>query len=103
MLDPHLKSTTGNLMHFDWHATDALPCDQQQSHRLHEPRFRIMTTDPVSGNEVENYMDHCSLIDGNLSIYFETKENCEEYQNMPFNHPAPHLPYDATEDDDRGG
>lgn len=102
MLDP-LKNTTVNLQHFDWHATDNLPRDQEQSHLLHEPRFRIMTTDPVSGHDVENYLDHCALYDGNLSIYFESKENCEEFQNMPFDHPNLRLPYPASDEDDRGG
>ena len=62
-----------------------------------------MTTDPITGQDVENYMDHCSLLDGNLSIYFETEESCKEYQNMEFNHPYQHLPFPATNDDDRGG
>jgi len=103
MLTTSPKNTTQSLQHFDWRATEAMPRDQEQSHLLHEPRFRIMTTDPISGNDVENYQDHCSLFDGNLSIYFESKENCEEYRNIPFNHPALHLPYRATDEDDRGG
>ncbi|MCW9015046.1 MAG: hypothetical protein OQL06_14850 [Gammaproteobacteria bacterium] len=94
---------TPNLQHFDWRATETLQRDKEQSHLLHEPRFRIMTTDPITGNDVENYMDHCSLLDGNLSIYFETEENCKKYQNMEFNHPNLRLPFPATNDDDRGG
>lgn len=103
MTTPLKTPSTPNLQHFHWQATETLQRDQEQSHLLHEPSFRIMTTDPITGHEVENYMDHCSLLDGNLSIYFETEESCKEYQNMQFNHPNLHLPYPATNDDDRGG
>lgn len=46
---------------------------------------------------------HPSLMDGNLTIYFETDATRKTYQDMPLNHPKPHLPYQATNDDDRGG
>lgn len=92
-----------NLQHFNAQTSEALQRDQEQSHLLHEPKFRIMKTDPISGNNVENYKDHCSLMDGNMSIYFESEENCKEFQNMSFDHPNLHLPYPATDDDDRGG
>ena len=94
---------TNDLQHLYWHATEALERDKEQSNLLHEPKFRIMTTDPISGHDVENYMDHCSLLDGNLTIYFDTEENCKQYKNMPFDHPNEHLPYAATNEDDRGG
>jgi hypothetical protein len=94
---------TNNLQHFDWHATEALQRDKEQSHLLHEPNFRIMTTDPITGHDVEDYMSHCSLLDGNLTIYFDTEANCKEYKEMPYNHPNEHLPYAATDEDDRGG
>jgi len=103
MFTPLHSPTFTSLQHFDWRATETLQRDKEQSHLLHEPKFRIMTTDPITGNVVENYMDHCCLIDGNLSIYFETEENCKEYQNMDFNHPCLRLPFPATNDDDRGG
>ena len=103
MLLTKIQLPTKNLMHFDWRATDALQRDKDQSHTLHEPRFRIMTTDPISGLDVDDYMSHCSLLDGNLTIYFDTEENCMEYKNLPFNHPNLHLPYPATDEDDRGG
>jgi hypothetical protein len=103
MYTPLKTPTFTNLQHFDWRATENLQRDQEQSHLLHEPRFRIMTTDPITGHDVKNYMDHCSLMDGNLSIYFETEESCKEYQNMELNHPNLCLPFPATNDDDRGG
>jgi len=103
MNTPLKTSSFSNLQHFDWRAMEALQRDQEQSRLLHEPKFRIMTTDPMTGNYVKNHIDHCSLMDGNLSIYFETEESCKEYQNLPFNHPNLHLPYPASNDDDRGG
>lgn len=103
MLVTKLPLPTINLKHFDWRATDAMQRDKDQSRALHEPRFRIMITDPISGLDVDDYMSHCSLLDGNLTIYFDTEENCKEYKNMPFNHPSLHLPYPATDEDDRGG
>ena len=103
MLIPLKTPSTHNLQHFHWQAAETLQRDQEQSHLLHEPKFRIMTTDPISGNDVKDYMDHCSLMDGNMSIYFESDKNCKEYQNMTFDHPNLSLPYPATDDDDRGG
>lgn len=100
---PSTPPTSTNLQHFDWRATEALQRDKEQSHLLHEPKFRIMTTDPMTGNYVKNHIDHCSLMDGNLSIYFETEESCKQYQNIELNHPNLRLPYPATNDDDRGG
>jgi len=103
MLTPLKIPASTNLQHFHWQAAEIQQCDQDQSHLLHEPKFRLMITDPMTGHDVENYKDHCSLLDGNLSIYFETEESCKAYQNMPFNHPSPRLPYPASNDDDRGG
>ena len=64
---PYLRN---NLQHFDWRPSETLQRDKEQSHLLHEPKFRIMTTDPISGHDVDDYMSHCSLLDGNLTIYF---------------------------------
>jgi len=100
----HIKTPPlTNLKHFSRRVAETLPYDQQQSHRLHEPHHRIMTTDPISGEEVHNYMDHPSTLNGNLTVYFETTQNCEEYLSMPFNHPNRTLPYPANDEDDRGG
>ena len=103
MLNQTQPNPTINLQHFNWGPTEILQRDKEQSQRLHEPKFRLMTTDPISGLDVEDYPSHCSLMDGNLTIYFETEDNCIKYRNMPVNHPNEHLPYAATEEDDRGG
>ena len=51
-----------------------------------------MKTVPISGHDVDNYLDHCSLIDGNL-IYFDREEHRKTFKAMPFNHPDLRLPY----------
>ena len=54
-----------------------------------------MKTDPISGHDVDNYLGHCSLIDGNLTIYFNTEEHRKTFKAMPFNHPdlVCHIPF----------
>jgi len=89
--------------YLNWIASDPLPRDQTQSHRLHEPEHRINTIDPMTGNDIENVTSHPSLKDGELTIYFETDGTRKAYIEMPLNHPSLHLPHPATDDDDRGG
>jgi len=79
---PHLAFDTLN-----WTATDALPRDQEQSHRLHEPEQMISTTDPMTGVEIENLEGHPYLVDGNMVIYFESEETRKAFQDMPTDHP----------------
>ena len=89
--------------YLNWIAVDPLPRDQAQSHRLHEPEYRINTIDPMTGDDIGNVTSHPSLADGSLTIYFETDATRMAYINMPLDHPNQHLPYPATVDDDRGG
>ena len=86
----------------NWIASDPLPRDQTQSHRLHEPEHRINTIDPMTGNDIENVTSH-PLEDGELTMYFETDDTRRAYIEMPLDHPNQHLPHPATDDDDRGG
>jgi hypothetical protein len=87
----------------NWLATDPLPRDQTQSHRLHEPEHLINTIDPMTGNDIEDVTSHPSMVDGNLTIYFETEASRNSYQVMPINHPNLRLPYPDADDHDRGG
>jgi hypothetical protein len=87
----------------NWVATDALPRDQAQSHRIHEPEYRIGTIDPMTGHDIEDVTSHPSLADGNLTIYFETEATRKAYLDLPIDHPNRCLPYPASDDDDRGG
>ncbi len=87
----------------NWVAADPMPRDQEQSHRLHEPEHRINTIDPMTGDDIPNVMSHPSLEDGNLTVYFESEATRKAYLELPVDHPNLHLPYPATDDDDRGG
>jgi len=87
----------------NWIDSAALPRDQAQSHRLHEPVHRINTIDPMTGNDIENVTSHPSLEDGELTIYFETDSTRKVYLNMPLDHQNLHLPYPAADNDGRGG
>ena len=87
----------------NWVATDALPRDRSQSQLLHEPKFRIDTIDPITGKNIEDITGHPSVVDGNLTIYFETQETRQAYLDVPTNQPNLRLPFAATDEDDRGG
>lgn len=102
-LSPSRTSPTIKFGYLNWLGTDPLPRDQTQSHRLHEPEHRISTIDPMTGRDIEDVTSHPSLVDGNLTIYFETEASRKAYQDMPLDHPNPRLPYPATTEDDRGG
>jgi YHS domain-containing protein len=84
-------------------SSDILERDKTQSHRLHEPEHRINTIDPISGTDIEDAINHPSLEDGNLTMYFENEATKRAYLKMPIDHPYPHLPYPASDNDDRGG
>jgi hypothetical protein len=102
-LSPSRTTPAIKFEFLNWLATDPLPRDQTQSQRLHEPEHRINTIDPMTGQDIENVSNHPSLVDGNLTVYFETEASRKAYQGMPLNHPSLHLPYQAADDDDRGG
>ena len=57
----------------NWVASDPLPRDRTQSQLLHEPKYRIDTIDPITGKSIDDITGHPSLVDGNLTIYFETQ------------------------------
>lgn len=86
-----------------WISKSALPRDQGQSHRLHEPASMISSIDPVSGHDVMGMTGHPSIIDGILTIYFESEETRTAYMNTPLNHPYNRLPGEPADEDDRGG
>ncbi|HHJ16778.1 MAG TPA: hypothetical protein ENJ80_08795, partial [Gammaproteobacteria bacterium] len=74
----------------NWVATDPLPRDLEQSHRLHEPDHMISTIDPITGRDIGDLSGHPSLLDGNLTIYFESEETKAEFERTPVNHPYAH-------------
>ena len=87
----------------NWVATPPLPRDQEQSHRLHEPDHLTGTIDPITGNDIGELRGHPSLVDGNLTIYFESEKTKLEYEHTPLNHPYEHSIGDPADDSDRGG
>ena len=87
----------------NWVASSPLARDQAQSHRLHEPEYRISTIDPMTGVDIEDVTGHPSLADGNLTIYFETEATRKAYLDFPINRPNLRLPFPAADGDDRGG
>jgi hypothetical protein len=68
-------------------AVDPLPRDQTQSARLHEPTLRISTTDPISGRDIDDLAGCPYLVDGNLTIYFESEATRQEFLEVPVDHP----------------
>jgi hypothetical protein len=102
-LTPLQKSPTLSFESLNWVADEPLSRDQTQSQRLHEPEHLINTIDPMTGRDIEGVMSHPSLEDGKLTVYFESEASRKAYQDLPLNHPNLHLPYQATDEDDRGG
>jgi len=102
-LSPIHTTPVISFEYLNWIAVEPLPRDQAQSHRLHEPEHRINTIDPMTGNDIKNVTSHPSIVDGSLTMYFETDGTRKAYQDMPLDHPNLHLPYPAAEGDDRGG
>lgn len=85
----------------NWIAMAALPRDQEQSLRLHEPAHMDSSIDPITGRDILDRSSRPHLDDGNLTVYFESDATQRSYLATPFNHPYPKLP--GTDDDDRGG
>lgn len=68
-------------------ATDALQRDLTQSSRLHEPAQILSSTDPMTGVEIADLTGHPYLIDGNVTMYFETEATRKAFMDMPLDHP----------------
>ena len=100
---PSVTAPTIRFEFLNWLSTDPLLRDQTQCQRLHEPEFLINTIDPMTGQDIEDVAHRPSLVDGKLTVYFETDETRQAYIDMPLNHPSQRLPYPAADDDDRGG
>lgn len=95
----HLYKNT----HLSSSANDSVTRDMTQSRRLHEPTYRISNIDPITGDDIQDFTRHPCLIDGNLTIYFETVFTRNAYIVTPLNHPSIRLPFPVADDDDRGG
>lgn len=78
-------------------ATDPLQRDQTQSGRLHEPAQILSSVDPITGREIEDLTGHPYLVDGNVTIYFESEETRRQFMEMPTDHPF-HLVDNPTDE-----
>ncbi len=78
-------------------ATDPLARDQTQSRRLHEPAQILSSTDPITGREIDDLAGHPYLVDGNVTMYFETEATRKEFMDMPIDHPF-HLVDNPTDE-----
>jgi YHS domain-containing protein len=73
----------------NWVASDCLPRDREQSHRLNEPERMLTCIDPITGRDIEDLTGHPYLVDGNVVIYFESEETKRAYLDTPKDHPFP--------------
>lgn len=78
-------------------ATEPLARDLTQSTRLHEPAQILSSTDPITGREIEDLAGHPYLVDGNVTMYFETEATRQEFIDMPIDHPF-HLVDNPTDE-----
>lgn len=78
-------------------ATDPLPRDQTQSTRLHEPTQMLSYIDPITGREIEDLTGHPYIVDGNMTMYFESEETRQAYLDTPIDHPF-HLVDNPTDE-----
>ncbi len=78
-------------------AADALQRDMTQTQRLHEPAQILSSTDPMTGVEIADLTGHPYLVDGNVTIYFETEATRKEFMDMPIDHPF-HLVDNPTDE-----
>lgn len=67
--------------------TDPLPRDRTQSTRLHEPAQLHNSIDPITGRDIENLAGHPYLVDGNVTMYFESEATRQAYLDTPLDHP----------------
>lgn len=67
--------------------TEHLPRDAEQSHRLHEPEQILSSTDPITAHDIDDLAGKPYLVDGNVTIYFESEETRQAYIDMPIDHP----------------
>jgi YHS domain-containing protein len=86
-----------NFSYTNYVATDPLPRDQTQSLRLHEPSWMVSTIDPITGNDIDMLAKHPHIIDGNVTMFFESEETKQAYLDMPIDHPF-HLVDNPTDE-----
>ena len=99
-VSPAAARLYGNL---NWVAGSPLPRDRERSHRLHEPERLFSSIDPITGHDISVSNNPLYVVDGKLTIFFESGQSMLEYLNTPLNHPYRHTLGKAPDDADRGG
>jgi YHS domain-containing protein len=100
------SNTSARALRFEelnWVATAPLPRDCEPSHLLHQPDYLIGTIDPITGHDIGAIAGHPFVVDGKLTIYFETEETRRAFLETPLNHPYIHALGRPSALDDRGG
>lgn len=99
------NTSQGRIVHdfnvANYVGTDPLPRDQSQSSRLHEPEQMLTSIDPITGRDIDDLEGHPYLVDGNVTMYFESEETRQAYIDTPIDHPF-HLvdnPFDEGYDE----
>lgn len=82
--------------------TGALPRDAEQSRRLHEPTQMLTCIDPITGRDIDDLSGHPYIVDGNVTMYFESEETRQAYLDTPIDHPF-HLIDNPYEDGEAEG
>jgi hypothetical protein len=92
-------STVHNFDALNYVATDPLPRDAEQSHRLHEPERRLTGIDPITGHDIDDLSGKPYIVDDNVVMYFESEETRQAYRDTPIDHPFPLVdnPYEDGE------
>lgn len=87
-MDTMNQSRTVRDFNFANHVgTDPLPRDQSQSTRLHEPDHMLSSIDPITGRDIEGLEGRPYLVDGNITMYFESEATRQAYLDTPIDHP----------------
>lgn len=86
-----------------FNADNIMQRDREQSRRLHEPTSISSHTDPVTGHDVMGTADHPYVVDGIMTVYFESEKTRNDYLNTPYNQPVLMLSSKPSSEDDRGG
>lgn len=97
--------TQGTIIHnfnaINFVGVDNLAREGVQSQRLHEPEQMISSIDPITGRDIDDLAGRPYLVDGNITMYFETEATRQAYIDEPIDHPF-HLvdnPYDEGIDE----
>jgi hypothetical protein len=62
---------------------EAMPRDCTQSRRLHEPTQMLSCIDPITGRDIDDLAGRPYLVDGILTMYFESEYTRQEYLDTP--------------------